>query len=82
MGAEGVGFEPTVAFATTVFKTVAFNRSAIPPSAGDFTIKKKVTLCSLFIPPKRGNRVFHPNIWFYRQFLLHNRVLTGYDFHI
>jgi hypothetical protein len=49
MGAEGVGFEPTVAFATTVFKTVAFNRSAIPPSAGDFTIKKKVTLCS-FLP--------------------------------
>ncbi len=44
MGAEGVGFEPTVTFATTVFKTVAFNRSAIPPSAGDFTIKKRATL--------------------------------------
>ena len=30
--AEGVGFEPTVALATPVFKTGAFVRSAIPPS--------------------------------------------------
>ena len=30
-GAEGVGFEPTEARASTVFKTVAFVRSAIPP---------------------------------------------------
>ena len=30
--AEGVGFEPTVACATTVFKTVTFSRSVIPPS--------------------------------------------------
>jgi hypothetical protein len=30
--AEGVGFEPTVAFTTTVFKTVTFSRSVIPPS--------------------------------------------------
>ena len=28
----GVGFEPTVAYATTVFKTAAFVHSAIPPS--------------------------------------------------
>ena len=30
--AVGVGFEPTVAYATTVFKTAAFVHSAIPPS--------------------------------------------------
>ena len=29
--AEGVGFEPTVPLGTTVFKTAAFNHSAIPP---------------------------------------------------
>ena len=29
--AEEVGFEPTVPLGTTVFKTAAFNRSAIPP---------------------------------------------------
>ena len=29
--AEEVGFEPTRACAPTVFKTVAFNRSATPP---------------------------------------------------
>ncbi len=29
--AEGIGFEPTEAFTSTVFKTVALNRSAIPP---------------------------------------------------
>ncbi len=29
--AEEVGFEPTEAFTSTVFKTVALNRSATPP---------------------------------------------------
>ena len=29
--AEAVGFEPTVPFGTTVFKTAAFNHSATPP---------------------------------------------------
>ena len=29
--AEGEGFEPPVTCATTVFKTAAINRSAIPP---------------------------------------------------
>ena len=29
--AEGVGFEPTVTFATPVFKTGAFDHSATPP---------------------------------------------------
>ena len=29
--AEGVGFEPTVAFTTSVFKTGAFDHSATPP---------------------------------------------------
>ena len=29
--AEEVGFEPTEPFGSTVFKTAAFNRSAIPP---------------------------------------------------
>ena len=29
--AEGVGFEPTEACASTVFKTAAFVRSATPP---------------------------------------------------
>ena len=31
--AEGVGFEPTVTCATTVFKTAPLNRSGTPPSA-------------------------------------------------
>ena len=31
--AEGVGFEPTRAFALAVFKTAAFSRSATPPKA-------------------------------------------------
>src|SRR5438552_16942971 len=36
--AEGVGFEPTRAFWTLlVFKTSAFNRSAIPPRRRDYT---------------------------------------------
>jgi hypothetical protein len=30
--AEGVGFEPTDAFASAVFKTAALNRSATPPA--------------------------------------------------
>jgi hypothetical protein len=29
--AEGVGFEPTELLHSTVFKTAAFNHSAIPP---------------------------------------------------
>jgi hypothetical protein len=31
--AEGVGFEPTSPFGLPVFKTSAFDRSAIPPAA-------------------------------------------------
>ncbi len=31
--AEGVGFEPTEPFGSTVFKTAAIGHSAIPPSA-------------------------------------------------
>lgn len=31
--AEGVGFEPTVACATTVFKTVSLGLSDIPPES-------------------------------------------------
>ena len=30
--AEGVGFEPTEALTSTVFKTAAFDHSAIPPN--------------------------------------------------
>ena len=33
--AEGVGFEPTETRASTVFKTVPFVRSGIPPGPGD-----------------------------------------------
>ncbi len=32
VSAEGVGFEPTVPFDTTVFETVRFVRSRIPPA--------------------------------------------------
>ena len=32
--AEGVGFEPTVGFPTSVFKTDAIDHSATPPDAG------------------------------------------------
>ena len=31
LAAEGVGFEPTVACATTVFKTVTIDHSVTPP---------------------------------------------------
>jgi hypothetical protein len=34
--AEGEGFEPPVGFPTTVFKTVALDRSAIPPEPVGF----------------------------------------------
>ncbi len=33
--AEEVGFEPTVPLGTTVFKTAAFNHSAIPPQEAE-----------------------------------------------
>ena len=36
--AVGVGFEPTMAFAITVFKTAAFVHSAIPPTLLSFRI--------------------------------------------
>ncbi len=35
--AEGKGFEPLVGCPTTVFKTVAFGRSASPPGQADGT---------------------------------------------
>ena len=35
--AEGVGFEPTEVLPSTVFKTAAFNHSAIPPQKTHFT---------------------------------------------
>ena len=41
--AEGVGFEPTVPFGTTVFKTVTIDRSDTPP-------KVKLTDTELIIP--------------------------------
>jgi hypothetical protein len=34
--AEGAGFEPAVRYRTTVFKTAAFNHSAIPPHGFTF----------------------------------------------
>jgi hypothetical protein len=34
--AEGAGFEPAVPCGTTVFKTAAFNHSAIPPHGFTF----------------------------------------------
>ena len=39
--AVGVGFEPTVTCATTVFKTAAFDLSAIPPKKRPYCNKKK-----------------------------------------
>jgi hypothetical protein len=33
-GAEGEGFEPSVTYATPVFKTGAIGRSATPPGLG------------------------------------------------
>lgn len=39
--AEGVGFEPTVRCRTPVFKTGAFDLSAIPPVGGSRTIAKQ-----------------------------------------
>ena len=40
--AEEVGFEPTVPCGTTVFKTAAFNHSAIPPKPRKHTTKRGV----------------------------------------
>jgi hypothetical protein len=39
--AEGKGFEPPVPCGTTVFKTVALNRSATPPYMGNSKRKRK-----------------------------------------
>ena len=39
--AEGVGFEPTLAFTKHVFKTCAFSRSAIPPWESDFCQRRE-----------------------------------------
>ncbi len=36
--AEGVGFEPTSRCRETVFKTAAFDHSAIPPEVNNFCI--------------------------------------------
>ena len=40
--AEGEGFEPPVTFATTVFKTAAINRSAIPPRRALIPLHERV----------------------------------------
>ena len=56
--AEEVGFEPTVPFGTTVFKTAAFNHSAIPPLDNQNRIIKNRRFCksessriaALFLP--------------------------------
>ena len=39
--AEGVGFEPTELLHSTVFKTAAFNHSAIPPAITSFELVSK-----------------------------------------
>jgi hypothetical protein len=46
--AEGVGFEPTVAFTTPVFKTGLFDHSSTPPKmvTGIHLEKKCEALCS------------------------------------
>ncbi len=57
--AEGEGFEPPVPFGTSVFKTDALNRSAIPPKSSttlnfellNFELKKRVVGAEGFEPP-------------------------------
>jgi hypothetical protein len=49
--AEGVGFEPTEVLPSTVFKTAAFDHSAIPPQGSYFTNilqNKGQYLCRLY----------------------------------
>ena len=52
--AEEVGFEPTVPFGTTVFKTAAFNHSAIPPHNRIRDVhtrgRRAVLPCGAFLP--------------------------------
>ncbi len=43
--AEGVGFEPTSRLRETVFKTAAFNHSAIPPG-----LNYQQVTCPLWLP--------------------------------
>ena len=62
--AEGVGFEPTVGeYPTTVFKTVAFNHSAIPPRRGVHSLADR-RLCdpgmTSPLPPEEARRCSLP----------------------
>ena len=53
--AEGVGFEPTTPCSVTVFKTVAFGRSAIPPHA--------LMIADPAGPSPRAGRGMQPQAW-------------------
>src|SRR4030067_897878 len=52
--AEGVGFEPTEAYASAVFKTAAFSRSAIPPQSSTYSNSL------LRVPSKTGGKLENP----------------------
>ena len=48
---EGVGFEPTEALTSLVFKTSAINHSTTPPAAGNVQRDRLVAVGSLRTPP-------------------------------
>ena len=49
--AEGVGFEPTELLHSTVFKTAAFNHSAIPPWFKRMKLSPRKSQVNIFIGP-------------------------------
>src|ERR1035437_8911597 len=67
--AEGVGFEPTVSFPTSVFKTDAIDHSATPPVRGsrtdDYPHSPDFTRKTSYFPGKGAEwmRAFWARIW-------------------
>ena len=76
--AEGVGFEPTEVLPSTVFKTAAFDHSAIPPLYITWTLHKKVPdSCKIQVSNLYNYHSTH--IW--SIFLSLHYVLTGFIFY-
>ena len=73
--AEGVGFEPTEPFDSTVFKTAAFNHSAIPPSmTGPNSYHFPPNRSILFFPIRGSPLDTRPLLWFVETF-----PIRGFD---
>ncbi len=58
--AEGVGFEPTEACASTVFKTAAFGHSATPPGMERIVLKASAVTMLSDCRKSSGTQRCHP----------------------